>query len=154
MLHRPSFHASALSLHATIRQPFTRSSLDARSPFACRAALTFGVSCVLRMFHSTHAASFCLILFSFFPTDSFTSSRAYSFQVMHLPLNTFTCFMHSGFVPARRRAMRCRTFTNSLLLSHLSTLCNDPHASGFAPARWRAMRCWTFANSFCLPSHA
>ena len=69
----PSLHAAlphgprpSCIPHALTWQPLTRPSPDALSPSACHAALTSGISCVVHMLHSAYAATFRLIILSFF----------------------------------------------------------------------------------------
>ena len=94
-----SFHAPAL-LHATIRRPFTRSSLDARSPFTCRAC-----AYVRRLVRTTHVLpdTRCFVLpdcFLFFSTDSFTRRFFCTFVCKSCICcqTSFTCFVRSGLL--------------------------------------------------------
>ena len=111
-----SFHAPAL-LHATIRRPFTRSSLDARSPFTCHAC-----AYVRRLVRTTHVPpdTRCFVLpdcFLFFSTDSFTRRFFCTFvckPCILLP-NIIHMLRAFGFASALRRAMRCRAFASLLL---------------------------------------
>ena len=90
-------------------------------------ALTFGVSCVLRMFLLTHAALFCLVFLVL--SHNFIHSQVLlhiRFQVMHLLPNIIHMLRAFGFASALRRAMRCRAFA-SPFAQHFSTSNCDLH---------------------------